>query len=248
MSPQSAINGNTGLSRQGNDSLRTPKVWRSNSRTWTKRQLAREREIFWETQVTGQAEVWAALKLAIDMMIGTGDQPQPDPQAAQAVVEAAGCTCPTGRLGEGVWDDRGRLYKLPRWILSDPINVKEGYAAEDEDEDMPEDDEVEEEDDSKDNDLYDETEPMDKGKDRVYFGPNAITVIARMSDRGTDLNITLREDQSIRSLIRRVQSEAGLPTETKLRIAYMGRILKEHESLVDQGWKPEHVVNVLVFK
>jgi hypothetical protein len=32
-----------------------------------------------------------------------------------------------------------------------------------------------------------------------------------------------------------------------VRIAYMGKILKENETLVAQGWKEGHVVNALVF-
>ena len=34
----------------------------------------------------------------------------------------------------------------------------------------------------------------------------------------------------------------------KIRIAYLGRILKENKSLVAQGWHEGHVVNALVFQ
>lgn len=33
----------------------------------------------------------------------------------------------------------------------------------------------------------------------------------------------------------------------KIRIAYMGKILKDSESLLAQGWREGHVVNALVF-
>jgi hypothetical protein len=31
-----------------------------------------------------------------------------------------------------------------------------------------------------------------------------------------------------------------------VRIAYLGRMLKEHESLLGQGWQPGHVINALI--
>jgi len=38
-----------------------------------------------------------------------------------------------------------------------------------------------------------------------------------------------------------------LPPNKKVRIAYMGKILKEGATLPIQGWKQGHVVNALVF-
>jgi hypothetical protein len=38
-----------------------------------------------------------------------------------------------------------------------------------------------------------------------------------------------------------------LHSTKRIRIAYMGKILQENASLMDQGWKPGHVVNALVF-
>lgn len=37
-----------------------------------------------------------------------------------------------------------------------------------------------------------------------------------------------------------------IPRTQRVRIAYLGRMLKEHASLIDQGWKPGNVVNALV--
>lgn len=34
----------------------------------------------------------------------------------------------------------------------------------------------------------------------------------------------------------------------KVKIAYMGKILKDGESLQTQGWREGHVVNALVFQ
>jgi hypothetical protein len=38
-----------------------------------------------------------------------------------------------------------------------------------------------------------------------------------------------------------------LPATKKIRLAYMGKILREGSSLLSQGWKQGHVVNALVF-
>lgn len=32
----------------------------------------------------------------------------------------------------------------------------------------------------------------------------------------------------------------------RVRIAYLGRMLREHEPLLEQGWKQGHVINALV--
>ena len=37
-------------------------------------------------------------------------------------------------------------------------------------------------------------------------------------------------------------------SEAKIKIAYMGKILKESKSLQSQGWREGHVVNALVFQ
>lgn len=38
-----------------------------------------------------------------------------------------------------------------------------------------------------------------------------------------------------------------LASTKKIRVAYMGKILKESLTLEAQGWQPGHVVNALVF-
>ena len=41
--------------------------------------------------------------------------------------------------------------------------------------------------------------------------------------------------------------QCQLTGRNKVRIAYMGKMLKESESLHAQGWQEGHVVNALVF-
>ena len=214
-----------------NAPLRAPKTWRSTSKVWTQPHLKREREIFWDTRVSGRQEVWAAVKLAVEMAGGVGDatgvgstrtdgsrdstQRKADLQGAQAVLDAAGVTCPTGRLGDGVWDEHGQLYKLPRWVLSDPVNVVEGGDHEDEDEDVDalaaeegEDDDEE----GKEEYLSDteEKEKVEKGKGRVLKADaeDSLKIKARLSDRGTDVIVLVNKSANVKTLIKSVKEEA----------------------------------------
>lgn len=41
---------------------------------------------------------------------------------------------------------------------------------------------------------------------------------------------------------------AQLSKSRKIRLAYMGKILKENTSLEAQGWQDGHVINALVFE
>ncbi|OAX82979.1 hypothetical protein ACJ72_02658, partial [Emergomyces africanus] len=74
-----------------------------------------------------------------------------------------------------------------------------------------------------------------------------IKVSARLSDRGgPDLTITIGKNQPVGTLARRIQAEARIADKHRVRIAYLGKILKEQESLLSQGWKEGHVLNALV--
>ena len=37
-----------------------------------------------------------------------------------------------------------------------------------------------------------------------------------------------------------------IETSQHVRIAYLGRMLREHESLLEQGWQTGHIINALV--
>jgi len=74
-----------------------------------------------------------------------------------------------------------------------------------------------------------------------------IKVKARLSDRGgPDIPISIGKLQSVGLLANKVQTEAGISGKQRVRIAYLGRILKEDEPLLEQGWKAGHIVNALV--
>ncbi|KAJ2158644.1 hypothetical protein GGF46_003608, partial [Coemansia sp. RSA 552] len=95
--------------------------WRCETPT-TASQLERQREEFWDTAPAfeGRAEIWQALKLACTTE---------DRGLAQAILDSAGVTVPTGRITDGVYDDHGARYVVPQYCLSEPTNLlsKVGY-------------------------------------------------------------------------------------------------------------------------
>jgi hypothetical protein len=98
----------------------------STSLTWTRGRLEQERTDWWDTQVTGSAEIWGAIRIAAQHLQAN------EVAEAQTMLDAAGCTCPSGALWKGVYDPTGVLYKVPEWLVVEP----EGLADEDEDEEV----------------------------------------------------------------------------------------------------------------
>ncbi|RWQ95707.1 ubiquitin domain protein [Paecilomyces variotii] len=226
------------LSEHYNQPIR-PHTWRSKRRTWSHAQLARERQEFFETRVTGRQEVWAALASATALM-RDGDF-----ATAQSIIDAAGITVPTGDLCEGCYDETGALYRLPQCIVSDPDNIVDS-PADGIDNDAISDGKLGADEASEDELIPDDIERRREEKGKTSER-DLIKVKARLSDReGPDLTISIGKTQSVGLLARKVQGEAGISGRQRVRLAYLGRILNEHESLTDQGWKNGHIVNALV--
>ena len=188
---------------------------------------------------------------------------------AQSIVDAAGITVPTGDLKNGAYDEAGNLYQLPEYVISDPENIivdREDIVkgeGEGESKDITDDDEEEM-----------ERKREEKGKQVLKSG-DVVKVRCRLSDRGgPDVLVYVGKDQSVRVLVRRVVEEANVSFSLclwrwrwgrergrerdrerganerqigKVKIAYMGKILKDSETLQAQGWREGHVVNALVF-
>ncbi|KAF3397926.1 hypothetical protein F1880_005893 [Penicillium rolfsii] len=243
---------NLPLSEHYNEPVRLH-VWYSKRRTWNRADLDRERREFFETRVTGRPEVWAALSTAITLM-RAGDL-----ATAQSIVDAAGVTIPTGDLCEGCYDEQGVLYRLPQCIVSDPENMAQttlssanditrdsGATQEEDDAEALSDGKLATDDASGDELIREDIERRrdEKGKTSER---DLIRVQARLSDRGgPDLVLLIGKSQSVGFLARKIQQEAGVPNFQRVRIAYLGRMLKEHESLLNQGWQRGHVVNALI--
>ncbi|GAB7348454.1 hypothetical protein MBLNU459_g6871t1 [Dothideomycetes sp. NU459] len=211
---------------------------------WTRAELARQRDAFFETRVSGSAEVWSALKLVCDML-RAGDL-----AAAQGVLDAAGLTCPTGRVvgdrrnakgGKGVYDERGLLYEIPGWVVRDPADV----VDDDDDEEKKTSASLERP------GAVTEVEETpqqreEKGKGREEDVGEVVSIRARLSDRGTDVLVPVGREQKLAVLVRRIQDKAGVAGRIKL--AYLGKIMDEEKTLAEAGWRDGHVVNALVFE
>ncbi|KAJ5204362.1 uncharacterized protein N7498_005241 [Penicillium cinerascens] len=227
-------------------------VWYSKRRTWTRAELDQERREFFETRVTGRPEVWAALSTAITLMR------ENDLATAQSIVDAVGVTIPTGDLCEGCYDEQGVLYRLPQCIVNDPENMAktscpspnstqdEIERGQDEDMEALSDGKLATDDASGDELIAEDAERRrdEKGKTSER---DLIRVQVRLSDRdGGDLMLMVGKDQSVGFLARKVQQEGGVSTHQRVRIVYLGRMLKEHESLPEQGWQNGHVINAMI--
>lgn len=229
------------LSEHINLPLVAPKPWVSTQRTWSRAELQRERSEFFETRVTGRPEIWAAIK-EVSELVRQGDLTD-----AQGIIDAAGITLPTGRLEEGIYDERGVHYRVSENILTDPMNVvdEDGTTV------------VGSDSLSKELDTGKEAtlaipptdgatqEKIDKGKEALE--KDAVKVKCRLSDRGgPDTIVLLGQTQAVSVLIRRLRTETSISSSARVRLAYLGRILVETQSLEEQGWQPGHVVQVLV--
>jgi hypothetical protein len=85
-------------------------------------ELFNARADYFDTRITGRAEVWAAVRLVSELV------EQGSLAEAQAVLDAAGCTCPTGSLWGrkgGVYDEFGERYEVPVWCVARPVTVAE---------------------------------------------------------------------------------------------------------------------------
>jgi len=81
--------------------------------------LHRQRTEFWETapQYDGLVETWNSLRVAVEL------SHQEDLATAQAVLDSAGITIPSGDLGLGCYDERGHRFVIPEFVLSEPSNI-----------------------------------------------------------------------------------------------------------------------------
>jgi Ubiquitin-binding domain len=83
--------------------------------------LHRQRTEFWETapQYDGLVDTWNSLRVAVEL------SHQNDMATAQAVLDSAGITIPTGDLGQGCYDELGHRFVVPEFVLSEPLNISE---------------------------------------------------------------------------------------------------------------------------
>ncbi|KAM0555723.1 hypothetical protein ACHAPJ_006114 [Fusarium lateritium] len=223
--------------------------WASRDRTWTKSELAKERAAFFDTRVTGRPEIWQTIHAALQVLWDPASQDAQDDGSnglatAQMILSAAEISLPTGNLANGVYDALGNYYQLPEWAVCDPQNVQE-----DQEEAAKGNISTVEEDTAADEELSDdeiEGKKQEKGKE-VDDVRELVKLRARLSENGQDIKVSIAESETVRNVAKKIAVEAGLAPTKKIRIAYMGKILKDNFSLSAQNWQTGHVVNALVF-
>lgn len=234
-------------------------------------------EMMWEADTTArnsrvQQQAESPTESEVGATTTSGEKDRAEALAtAQSILSAAEITLPTGDLVNGAYDTFGNYYAFPEHIVSDPINIsltEEGHsggAYGDTKGDLTAGEETAEE------DLGDEDEAArrreEKGK-AVVDMRDQVPLRARLSEGDRDITLSVGRGESVRSVSQRIADEAlvcallsplwflflllsltnpQLPATKKIRLAYMGKILKEGSSLLSQGWKQGHVVNALVF-
>lgn len=114
---------------------------------------------------------------------------------AQSLLDASGCTCPTGQLWSRVYDDRGNEYKVPEWLVLEPSGIVE------------------------DGDVAVVEDKIDGAAVSDTSEPDGKCVVrVRLSDASKDLRVSVRKRETIASVREKIKVQAkvrllqGLPT------------------------------------
>jgi hypothetical protein len=180
----------------------------------TRKLLLQERTAFFDTRVTGRKEVWQAVRLVCES-IEAGELGQ-----AQALIDAAGCTCPSGDVwGKkgGIYDELGEKYVVPAWVVGVPDGVLDG-------------DENDEGDEIKEEDVASGTgtPKKEKGKGRMIIDEDALAegdlmVRVRLSHTARDVIVRTRVDEKVGMFLVRVRDEA----EVRLLFVWSESIMRD---------------------
>lgn len=181
-------------------------TWASKDKTWTRHDLDQERVEFFDTRVTGRAEIWQTLKASLEVLWSGGDPGEDDSglATAQTILDAAGITIPSGDLVGGAYDPFGNHYTLPEHIVSDPTNMAVAPAIGEDD--------VKTGDNA--SEVTDEEEVTrrreEKGKGVVKDG-DLMEIRAKLSDRDSlPLAIIISKQDSVRLIIQKLFEASGV--------------------------------------
>lgn len=206
--------------------------WASTNRIWSRAELDREREEFFDTRVSGRPEVWQTLKAALEVLWEADDTTRQTPATAisengahadehdpavalataQSILNAGDILLPTGDLANGAYDALGNYYQLPPQIVCDPINVN---VNEDTLSDGKDGLQVAAEgvsgDDVNDDDLEDivERRREEKGK-AVIDARTQLLVLIRLSENSKDMKLRVGKNETVRSIVRRIIQDTGV--------------------------------------
>ena len=117
------------------------------------------------------------------------------------MINASGLTVPTGDMVEGVYDSQGAYYQLPEWAVADPANLQRDEDGDGKDTTTLKPDTVVE---------NENPRKVEKGKGRAPQTGDSISLKARLSDRATDIVLTVYKTDHISEIVERIKEEAGV--------------------------------------
>ncbi|KAK8052699.1 hypothetical protein PG996_012000, partial [Apiospora saccharicola] len=212
-------------------------TWVSKNRTWTRPQLVRERADFFDTRVTGRPEIWQTIRGALEVLweadaaarITTGDN-----TAAPANENEEGGGGGEPQSGNNNADNDTALATAQSILKAAEVTLPTGNLA---------------------NGVYDALGTYYAVPEWIVSDPVNVAEGNANDDHDPKANeededLTggeeTAEDIDEEEALRR-REEKGESGRRRVRLSYMGRILKEGTSLLDQGFQKGHVVNAFVY-
>lgn len=122
--------------------------------------------------------------------------------------------------------------------------------AEDEDEEPKDDDDKSEAEAASEEETEEEAQRRREEKGKGVADPDNVEyrLRARRSDGGTrDLVITAGTKDTVRQLTRKFTKSSDLAPPKRIQLYYLGRPLKEEQTLEDQGWTEGHILSAFVY-
>ncbi|KAF1996824.1 hypothetical protein P154DRAFT_525259 [Amniculicola lignicola CBS 123094] len=189
---------------------------------WTRSRLDKERKDWWDTRITGNTEIWIATRAIVEH-VQKGEM-----EDAQALLDALACTCPTGEVWRGVFDEHGVWYKVPEWIVIEP----EGLVDDDEEESI--------------GGKEIEAGGGSARTEDERMGP-VVKVRCRLSSTAKDYVIEMRPKDKLEVLIHRLREATGI-RDKKLKAAFLGIIYQDSQTLdAHPRWTEGAVLNIMVY-
>jgi len=198
--------------------LQEPVVWTSEM-PLTEGQLRGKRDTFWETAPAyeGRKEIWDALRAAVEAA------EQEDYDLAQAILNGASISLPTGQLTEA-YDELGNRYIIPKYCLSKPTNVQgsatTGYNP------LP-------------------SHGCKRQEDGHKAGGIPMTMKVRLSTIRKDLKVTVLTTDRVRDLKKKLEADHGVDSK-KITLLYSGRVLNNSTLIKDLDIPKGFVIQAVV--
>lgn len=148
--------------------------------------------------------MWQCLRAATEAL------QEGDLATAQILLDAQGCTCPTGQLWSRVYDDRGAEYKVPEWLVIEPAGIVE-------EEELP----------AIEDKANDATALDEAGLDRECI------VRVRFSQQSQDLKITVRKRETVASIREKLKTQAQVCLHARLNCTKLPRSTKKTDWVFD---------------